>query len=244
MRIRLQVDPRGPMLASGSPMPLRLSVVVPVLDEERALGEGLPALLALGDELVVSDGGSRDATAELAGRVGAIVVVGAPGRGGQLARGAAAASGDVLLFLHVDTRLPAGAGEEIRRAVEGGTAGGAFAMRFEPETRLLRFGARLVNWRSRRFAVPLGDQAQFVRRDVFERLGGFRDWPILEDLDFVLRLRRHGGTVLLPGPAIVSARRFLNRGVLRTVTVDWLIWSLFALGVSPHRLARLYRQVR
>ena len=222
----------------------RLSVVVPVLDEERTLGDRLPALLDLGDELIVSDGGSSDATRELAERAGAIVVTGTAGRGGQLGRGAAAASGDVLLFHHVDTRLPPEAGTAIRQAVASGAASGAFTMRFEPETPLLRIGSRLVNWRSRRFGVPLGDQGQFVRREVFTRVGGFPDWPILEDLDLVLRLRRHGGMVLLNGPAIVSSRRFLARGVLRTVAVDWLIWTLFAFGVSPLRLARMYRQVR
>ena len=83
-----------------------------------------------------------------------------------------------------------------------------------------------------------------MTRELFERFGGFRDWPILEDLDLSLRLRRCGGTAILPGPAVASSRRFLARGVLRTVGVDWLIWSLFATGVSPHRLARLYRQIR
>lgn len=225
-------------------MPRRLSVVVPALDEEQLLRERLGELLALGDELVVSDGGSRDDTVALARAAGALIAEGPAGRGGQLMRGAATATGDILLFLHADVRLPAGSGEAIRAAVGAGAVSGAFALRFEPATPLLRLGTRLVNWRTRRFLVPLGDQAQFVRRDLFERIGGFRDWPILEDLDLTLRLRRIPGMVILAGPAIVSSRRFLLRGTLRTVAVDWLIWSLFLCGVSPHRLARLYRQVR
>ncbi|QQR73614.1 MAG: TIGR04283 family arsenosugar biosynthesis glycosyltransferase [Holophagales bacterium] len=225
-------------------MPRRLSVVVPAVDEAPTLRQRFGDLLALGDELVVSDGGSRDDTVALARAAGARIVEGPPGRGGQLRRGAAAATGDILLFLHADVRLPAGSGEAIRAAVDAGAVSGAFALRFEPSTPLLRLGERLVNWRTRRFLVPLGDQAQFVRRDLFKRIGGFPDWPILEDLDLTLRLRRIPGMVILPGPAVVSSRRFLVRGTWRTVAVDWLIWSLFLCGVSPHRLALLYRQVR
>ena len=90
----------------------------------------------------------------------------------------------------------------------------------------------------------MGDQAQFATREVFERLGGFRDWPILEDLDFIRRLKRQGRIAVLPGPVTTAARRFLGHGVARTVATNWLIWVLFAFGVSPVRLARLYRHVR
>lgn len=107
-----------------------------------------------------------------------------------------------------------------------------------------RLGAWLINRRTRWLRVPLGDQAQFATRETFERLGGFRDWPILEDLDFILRLRRLAGFTLIVEPVTTGARRFVEQGALRTVAINWLIWGLFLCGVSPHRLARLYRHIR
>jgi uncharacterized protein len=232
------------MLASPRLRPLRLAVVIPTLDEEAALRRNLAAAAALADALVVSDGGSADATLAVAESQGAATVAGPPGRGGQLDRGAAAVAGEVLVFLHADTRLPAEAGEAIRQAVAAGAVGGGFLLRFDSDRLAQRVGARLINLRTRLLRMPLGDQVQFATREAFDRLGGFRDWPILEDLDFIRRLKRHGRIAILPGPATTSARRFVGGGAVRTVTRNWLIWLLFALGVSPERLARLYRKVR
>lgn len=228
----------------GTLGPLRIAVVMPTLDESETVGKSLPAALALADEVVVCDGGSVDRTPEIARRLGAKVVEGEPGRGPQMNTGAAATSAEILLFLHADTHLPTEAAEEIRRAVRGGAVGGAFRIRFDSTRGLFRFGSWWVNQRSRWFKVPLGDQAQFVTRAAFTALGGFRDWPILEDLDFVRRLRRHGPFVLLNGPATTAARRFEHLGVTRTIARNWMIWGLFLLGVSPHYLARLYRKAR
>lgn len=225
-------------------MPLRLAVVVPVLDEAAAIDATLPPLLQLADELVIADGGSRDGTVERAQALGAKVVIGSAGRGRQLNAGAAQTVADILLFVHADSRLPSGAGEAVRAAIAGGAIGGGFCLRFVPPSPLYDFGARVVCLRSRLFRLPLGDQAQFVRRDQFEALGGFRDWPILEDLDFIRRLKRRGRLAILPGPVLTSARRFERRGPLRTVATNWLIWALFLLGASPEKLARLYRHVR
>ena len=224
--------------------PLRLSIVIPTLDEEAALRRNLPTARALADELIVSDGGSADATLAVAAELGAKVVSGPAGRGGQLNRGAAAADGDVLVFLHADTRLPEGSAAAIRRAIASGAIGGAFYLRFDSDRRAQRLGAWLINLRTRWLRAPLGDQVQFATREVFDRLGGFRDWPILEDLDFIRRLKREGRIAILPGPAVTAARRFLGNGVARTVATNWLIWVLSAFGVSPARLARLYRHVR
>jgi rSAM/selenodomain-associated transferase 2 len=224
---------------------MRLAIVVPTLDEEDAVRRYLPAALAVADEVIVSDGGSDDGTRTVARELGARVVEGPPGRGGQLNRGAAAAAGaDVLLFLHADTTLPEGGAERVREAVARGTSGGAFLLRFDVDRPMQRLGCRLINWRTRRLRVPLGDQAQFATRETFERLGGFRDWPLLEDLDFVLRLRRLPGFTLIEQPVTTGARRFVEQGAVRTVATNWLIWLLFLCGVSPHRLARLYRQIR
>jgi len=230
---------------------MKITIVMPTLNEAETLERPLAAALAAADEVVVSDGGSTDGTPEIARRLGARVVSGPPGRGGQLTRGARELDGDpsdVLLFLHADTLLPPEAAQAVRAAIAAGAVGGAFRVRFDVDTPLLRLGARLINLRSRWTGLPLGDQAQFVRRDVFERLAGFRDWPILEDLDLAMRLKREGKTVLLGdrmgGCVTTAARRFVNLGIVRTVATNWLIWSLFALGVSPHRLVRLYYRLR
>lgn len=232
---------------------MRLAIVVPTLNEEDTLRRNLPAALAVADEVVVSDGGSADGTVEVAKSLGARVVTGPPGRGIQLNRGAAAAVAplaptaakpDILLFLHADTTLPAGGAEAVRAAVARGAPGGGFLLRFDADRPMQRLGSWLVNQRTRRLRVPLGDQAQWATRETFERLGGFPDWPLLEDIDFIGRLRRLPGFTILEEPVITGARRFLEQGAVRTVAINWLIWLLFFGGVPPHRLARLYRQIR
>ncbi len=225
----------------------RIAVIVPTLNEEEALKRSLPALLALCDARVsvtVSDGGSQDRTKEVAQTLGVPVISGSSGRGIQLDRGAAASSSEILLFLHADSALPSGAFESIRRVIGAGAVGGGFLVRFEGGGRLMRLAESLVNLRTRATRLPLGDQAQFVSRSVFDQLGGYREWPVLEDLDLGRRLKRAGRVVILEMRATTSARRFVERGVLRTVATNWLIWALYFFGVSPHRLAPLYRQVR
>ncbi|HEX3557030.1 MAG TPA: TIGR04283 family arsenosugar biosynthesis glycosyltransferase [Thermoanaerobaculia bacterium] len=223
---------------------MRLAIVVPTLEEEDTVRRFLPAALAVADEVVVSDGGSRDGTVEVARSLGARVVTGPPGRGGQLNRGAAAAQAEILLFLHADTTLPPGGAVAVRAAAAGGAPGGAFFLRFDADRPMQRLGSWLVNRRTRWLRVPLGDQAQWATRETFERLGGFPDWPLLEDVDFMRRLRRLPGFAIIEEPVTTGARRFLELGSVRTVAINWLIWLLFFCGVSPHRLARLYRQIR
>ncbi len=227
---------------------MKLAIVVPTLNEEGALRRTLPVMLAAADEVVVSDGGSADGTVAVARELGARLVSGPPCRGGQLNRGAAAVmtagGADVLLFLHADTVLPPRGVEAMREAIERGAPGGAFFLRFDVDRPMQRLGSWLINWRTRLIRLPLGDQAQFAARETFERLGGFRDWPILEDLDFAMRLRRLDGMAIIEAPVITGARRFVEQGAVRTVAINWLIWILYFLGVSPHRLARFYRQVR
>lgn len=225
-------------------LPMRLAIVVPTLNEEPSLRRHLPAALAAADQVVVSDGGSTDGTLAVARELGARVVTGPPGRGGQLTRGAEATDAPLLLFLHADTLLPPDGPRLVRDAVTAGAIGGGFLVRFDVDYSVLRLGERLINARTRWTGLPLGDQAQFVTRAAFQSLGGYRDWPILEDLDFAMRLRRSGRTVLIASPVTTAARRFLEQGVTRTVSTNWLIWLLFFCGVSPHRLARLYRHIR
>ncbi|MFY9825203.1 MAG: TIGR04283 family arsenosugar biosynthesis glycosyltransferase [Thermoanaerobaculia bacterium] len=226
---------------------MRLAIVVPTLNEEDTVRRNLSAALAVADEVIVSDGGSTDATVELARSLGARVVAGPPGRGVQLNRGAATAlesRADVLLFLHADTTLPPGGAEAVRAAVARGAPGGAFLLRFDADLPMQRLGSWLVSQRTRLLRVPLGDQAQWATRETFAALGGFPDWPLLEDVDFMGRLRRLPGFTIIRQPVTTGARRFLELGTVRTVAINWLIWLLFWGGVPPHRLARLYRQVR
>lgn len=230
------------MLASA-PM-TTVTLILPTLDEASTLERHLPSAAAQADEVVVSDGGSGDATVEVARRLGAKVVAGPPGRGGQLNRGAAAARGDILLFLHADTHLPPGSVDRVRRAVAAGAVGGGFHARFDDPGFWMGLGSRLVHLRTRLTRVPLGDQAHFCTKTAFDALGGYRDWPILEDLDFARRLKSHGKTAILAPPVVTAARRYLTQGIARTIVLNWLIWLLFFTGISPRRLARLYRKIR
>lgn len=224
---------------------IAVAIVIPTLDEEESLRASLPIAAAQADQLIVSDGGSGDGTLAVARELGARVVSGEPGRGPQLNRGARVAdAADVFLFLHADTRLPCEAVTNVRQAVLEGKVGGGFRVRFDTDQSIFRLGERLVDLRTRLTRAPLGDQAQFVTRQTFESLGGFRDWPILEDLEFIRRLKQFGETAVLPHRVTTSARRYLQQGILRTVATNWLIWTMFFLGVSPHRLASLYRQIR
>ena len=227
---------------------MRLAIVMPVLEEAPRVRAAIDAARPHCDDLVVVDGGSSDRTAELAAGAGARVrTVPRAGRGLQLRAGAdlaIRAGADVLLFLHADTRLPPDARPDVERAVNGGAAGGGFLIDFEAAPPLLRRGRILVDLRTRWLRLPLGDQAQFVTAAAYAASGGFADLPILEDLDFIRRLRRQGPISIVERRATTSSRRFAERGVVRTVATNWLIWSLFAAGVKPARLAGLYPLVR
>ena len=227
---------------------MRLAIVMPVLEEAARVEAAIAAARTHCDELIVVDGGSRDRTAELASDTGARVEsVPKAGRGLQLRTGASLAieaGADVLLFLHADTRLPPAARPAVERAVNSGAAGGGFLIDFDAAPPLLRRGRVLVDIRTRRLRLPLGDQAQFATTAAYVACGGFSDLPILEDLDFIGRLRRQGRISIVEQRATTSSRRFAERGVVRTVAANWLIWSLFAAGVKPARLAGLYPLVR
>ena len=219
----------------------RLAIVIPTLDEEDQLAARLRRLIDLADEVIVADGGSRDGTRRLAERLGARVVTSEPGRGAQLNAGTAATDAEILLFLHADTDLAPESIEALHRAVDKGACGGGFLCRFDQTRPIYRLGESLVNLRTRLTRAPLGDQAQFATAAAFAGIGGFRKWPLLEDLDFIRRLKRHGRVAVLGPPAVTSARRYEEKGIARTIATNWLIFALFFLGVSPHRLRALYR---
>ena len=222
---------------------MRVTVVVPTLNEERCIAACLESVLAQDCEVeaVVVDGGSTDATAELAAPLAP--VLGAPrGRAVQMNAGAGATRGDVLLFLHADSRLPPGAFAAMRAALaDVRTVGGTFSLRFEPETPLLRAYAACTRVNPRVFHY--GDQGIFVRRTVFDALCGYRELPLMEDVDFLRRLRRMGRTVLLPLSITTSARRFQRHGIVRQQLRNGVLLGLYLAGVSPHRLARWYEQM-
>lgn len=202
------------------------------------------------DDIVLVDGGSRDRTLQIAAEAGVRVVHAPRGRGPQLNAGAAATEAEILWFLHADSVPPAGGAANIRRALdisnstEGGAVGGAFVLRFDGRARLYRLGEWVVAQRSRRYGMALGDQGQFVRRDAFDAIGGFPDWPILEDLEFIRRLRQVGRLAILQPPIVTSARRYRQGGLIRTTVRNWLIFALYGLGVPVASLARLYRDIR
>jgi rSAM/selenodomain-associated transferase 2/rSAM/selenodomain-associated transferase 1 len=219
-----------------------LTVVIPALDEEGHLPRALQSCRAEGVEVVVVDGGSTDRTAEIAARAGARLLRSDPPRSVQMNAGAAAGSGGTLLFLHADTRLPAGFAHQVRQVLaRPGVAGGAFRLRIDGRGAGLRLVECVANWRSRWLQLPYGDQALFLERDRFWKLGGFPALPIMEDFEFMRRLRREGRIVLAEGDAGTSARRWRRLGVGRTWLVNQGVIGAFYLGVRPQRLARWYR---
>ena len=225
---------------------MRLSVVVPTLEEEEALAATLVRVrTAPVHELIVVDGGSRDRTETIAARYADRVLRAPAGRASQMNAGAAAASGDVLLFLHADTLLPLDFASAIAGALsDPATIGGRFDVRLEGASRLLPVVAAVINWRSRWTRIATGDQAIFVRRRTFDVVGGYATVPLFEDVRLTAALKRHGRLACLRARVITSARRWERRGALRTIVLMWSLRLGHALGVSPARLHRLYADVR
>ena len=225
---------------------MKLSVIVPTFNEEAAIAETLRrAVEALAPhELIVADGCSADRTAVEA-RPYATVLALPMTRGAALNHAAAIATGDVLLFLHADTMLPMGAATAIAAALrDAGVVGGAFRLRFDHPGRLAALLARHVNLRSSLSNTFFGDQALFVRREVFAAAGGFKDWSVMEDMEILDRLRRHGRLALLDEEVVTSARRHRRNGWVKTIATVWIMTLLHSLGVSGHAMTRWYKPER
>ncbi len=226
--------------------PAPISVVVPVLDEEREVAAGLARIRALGPaEIVVADGGSRDRTVELAQPLADRVVSARRGRGAQLNAAAAASSQPLLMFVHVDTELPHGAFELAARALTApGVVGGAFQVAIHDTRRRYRVIEWGANARARITGLAWGDQAVFTTRRTFDELGGFPEIPVLEDVAFAKRLACRGRVELLPARVRNSPRRWEREGLVYATVRNWAITLLFTAGVPAARLARWYPAVR
>lgn len=223
--------------------PVSLSIVVPMVDEAATLPELLTHLAAWRDrgcEIVLVDGGSRDDSVAIARAAGFRVMVAERGRARQMNAGAAACGGDILLFLHADTRLPEDADAKLR-AVQAGHAWGRFDVRIDGRPRMLRVVAALMNLRSRSSGIATGDQAIFVRREVFEAVGGFPDQPLMEDIELSRRLLRVSRPACLRARVRTSGRRWEQRGVWRTIVLMWRLRWAYWRGVPAERLAEAYR---
>ncbi len=220
-----------------------LSVVMPVLNEANQLANTVERLRRIPEllEIILVDGGSRDGTAELGGRLGCRVLITSPGRGHQMRAGAAVAAGDVVVLVHADTWLNPDAGRMLRRCLQDPTVvAGGFWKRFDATPWMLK-GSRpkcLVRWWVGRRIV--GDMAMFIRRSSLEAIGGVPDMELMEDFELSARLRRLGRLALADSTVVTSSRRFIEKGVLRTYLKMWRVATLYRLGKSPAELRKLY----
>ena len=223
---------------------MRLAIVIPALDEAANLARLLPDLVrdCPGAEILVVDGGSHDETAAVVARArDPRLLTSARGRALQMNHGARATAGDALLFLHADTRLPAGAAGAIERALaEPGVVAGRFDVRFDNEGALFRVIAWFMNARSRASGICTGDQAIFVRRADFDAIGGYPEIPLMEDIELSRRLKRRGRVRALRLRVTTSARKWEREGPLRTIALMWALRFLHFCGVAPGRLHRWY----
>jgi rSAM/selenodomain-associated transferase 2 len=221
---------------------LSVSVIVPTLNEEEEIGSFLAHVCGLESDLqvIVADGGSSDGTVEIAAAL--VRVISAPrGRGAQMNAGAREASGDVLWFLHADTRPHPGSLQAMRGVLENPeVVGGAFEYNLDHPSRFFRITENVSNRKNQACRLFFGDMGIFVWRTVFERMGGFRDFPLMEDMDLCKRLKEQGSIEIIPLRINTSVRRWLDEGILKNLVRNWALQLLWKLGVSPHTLARWY----
>jgi rSAM/selenodomain-associated transferase 2 len=225
---------------------VNISIIIPTLNEAVVIEQAATRARDTKPlEVIVADGGSTDDTLRRAGEQNCRVIQSAPGRGIQLNAGCAAARGDVLLMLHADNWLEPDALQQIISALQDTRVlAGAFHQRIESPRQVFRLIERGNALRAARCGRPYGDQGIFMRREVFEQLGGFPPVPLMEDVLLMRRFRRLGRPVLLPGPIHVSPRRWEQHGVLRQTLCNWLLLGGLRLGVAPERLASFYRPHR
>ena len=218
---------------------------MPVLNESANLQRAIDSTQPSDNiEVIVVDGGSSDDTCQVAAACGVKVIASSAGRSSQMNLGAAAATGEILLFLHGDSRLPLGFDRLIRQVISGmqPPIAGAFRLGIDAPQASLRWVERGVYWRSKNFQMPYGDQGIFLQAKIFEELGGFPDLPIMEDFELIRRLRQRGKISIISQPIMTSARRWLQKGILKTTLINQLMVMGYLVGVSPERLLELYRR--
>lgn len=222
---------------------LSFSVIIPTLNEEATIADCVASVYALDPavEVIVADGGSSDQTVERAAAAGATVVAAPRGRGPQCNAGAAHASGTVFIFLHADTRLPTETFPLLRTLlVDPAIQIAKFRLTFDVHHWLLDLAARMMWFDS--LLTSYGDQGIVIRRDFFNELGGFPDWPLFEDVRLFELARARTRVHVLPAEVVTSARRFIEHGIVRQLLHDLWLWIQYLLGVSPHVMARRYEQ--
>ncbi|MEP0756292.1 TIGR04283 family arsenosugar biosynthesis glycosyltransferase [Trichocoleus sp. DQ-A2] len=222
----------------------RISIIIPVLNEAAdTIRSTLASVRNVKNvEVIVVDGGSQNETVALVQSWGVKVLSSAAGRACQMNAGATAATGDILLFLHADTSLPLGFEKLVPLTLaQSGTVAGAFELKINSPMRSLRLVERMVNWRSRFFSLPYGDQAIFLKASVFHDIGGFPDLPIMEDFELIRCLRRLGRIAIVPTPVLTSARRWHKLGVLKTTLINQIVILGYFLGVPSSHLVKFYR---
>jgi rSAM/selenodomain-associated transferase 2 len=224
---------------------MKFSIIIPVLNEAMLIAETLSALQPFrfaGNELIVVDGGSTDATIALSRPFSDQIITGLRGRSRQMNAGAYTAKGDILIFLHADTFLPKGADQAILAGMRSQRKNwGRFDIRLSGRHPLLRTIELLMNWRSRLSGIATGDQAIFVRRELFKAVGGFPDIDLMEDIALSKLLKRYGAPLCLWQKAFTSSRRWEKNGILRTIFLMWGLRLAYFGGVNPAVLARWYR---
>lgn len=222
--------------------PNRISIIIPAINEADNIAKTIESI-GPGDkkEVIVVDGESNDDTVGIAKSLGARVITSAPPRARQMNRGAAQATGDVLVFLHADTRLPEKFEDFIFNSFkQPKMVAGAFQLRMDSPMPGLGLIERIANWRSRFLKMPYGDQAIFLSSKLFHDLGGFPDIPIMEDFELVRRLQKQGNIIILPVPVFTSPRRWQNFGILKTTLINQLVIAAYVMGIAPEVIARWY----
>ncbi len=222
-------------------MSAHVSVIIPTLNEADWIASSVRSAFDAGaGEVLVTDGGSHDATVSIARGLGAQVIDGGGMRSKRMNAGFLATTGDVVCFLHADTLLPKNACREVTDAIEHGAEFGGFRLRFAESHLRLSAAAFLINARTAVSRMPWGDQAQFFRRDAFEAAGLYPEIPIMEDYDMARRMKRRKRPALIESKVTTSGRRFIALGVLATAAINWRIILAWHAGVPPEELRRLY----
>jgi rSAM/selenodomain-associated transferase 2 len=222
----------------------RISIIIPTLNEANNIKEAITSTQpSTNVEIIVVDAGSNDGTPAIAQALGATVISAVPGRAIQMNTGAAIASGEILLFLHADTSLPPGFDQMIRTALQQPqTIAGAFTLRIDAP----QWGLRLVEWgvkmRSRFWQLPYGDQAIFLTKDTFNKIGKFPELAIMEDFELITRLKRLNKITIINVPVITSPRRWLKKGIFQTTLINQIVIIAYLIGISPEKIRQWYRQ--